>query len=340
MVGGLLDVPDNMYRTITRTPIQNQSLSNLNDAAMINMAQLGNPQFNQAAIMEQAVAQQQMQQMATTRNLEVPKVNFYPSNHPDPRKARRKDVKQAYKLLYPSKRSVFDPRRLLGSKYRYTKDSGICVVDGCDCKKLIEYDNLYTRITDEESGRSLWEMYWQNPISGQTEAFLARSGVTSGKTLKGTYCPEHLHLYHLLCKWETAQDKEDEQSPSYFRDKVKKGVSLVTIPVSSLQSTETSLPEFVQKYENFFQEIEKDSNRTNGINVWHVPNPETGMNDITMIQFDMRMFQKEANEQAMAAQQAFNSVLNQQAQVLNPSPSIQIPPAVVPTLATTAEVIQ
>ena len=83
-------------------------------------------------------------------------------------------------------------------------------------------------------------MYWQNPISGQTEAFLARSGVTSGKTLKGTYRSEHLHLYHLLCKWEDAQDKE-EMRPSRFKDKVKKG-SLVTIPVSSLQTTETRAP--------------------------------------------------------------------------------------------------
>ena len=343
MVGGLLDVPDNMYRTITRTPMQPQTLSNLNDAAMMSMAQQGNPQFNQAAIMEQAIAQQQMQQMASQQNLEVPKVNFYPSHHSDPRKARRKDIKQAYKLLYPSKRNILDPRRLLGSKYRYTKDSGICVVDGCDCKKLIEYDNLYARITDEETGRSLWEMYWQNPISGQTEAFLARNGVTSGRTLKGTYCPEHLHLYHLVCKWETAQDKEDEQSPSYFKDKVKKGVSLVTIPVASLQGDDVKAPDLVQKYEPFFLEIEKDSQRTKGINVWHIPNPETGSNDITMVQFDMRMFHKEAHEQQLAAQQAFQTVLNQQAQVLNPSPVVQAPPPVVPTIATTAnpsEVIQ
>ena len=38
MIGSLLDVPDNMYRTITRTPMVNQSLSNLNDAAMMSMA--------------------------------------------------------------------------------------------------------------------------------------------------------------------------------------------------------------------------------------------------------------------------------------------------------------
>ena len=334
MVGSLLDVPDNMYRTITRTPVQNQSLSNLNDAAMQMMAQQGNPQFNQAAIMEQAIAHQQMHQIAVQKNLEVPNVNFYPSNHPDPRKARRKDIKQAYKLLRPAKRSILDPRRWFGSPYRYTKDSGVCVVDVCNVKELIEHDNLYSRITDEETVRSLWEMYWQNPISGQTEAFLARNGVTSGKTLKGTYCPEHLHLYHLLCKWEAAEEKENEMRPSRFKDKVKKGVRLVTIPVSSLQTNDPKAPDLVQKYEPFFQEIEKDSNRTKGINVWHIPNPDTGSNDITMVQFDMRMFQKEAQEQQLAAQQAFNTVLNQQAQTLNPATTVQPAPIVSPVEAT------
>ena len=33
-------------------------------------------------------------------------VNFYPSRHPDPRKARKKDIKQARALLKPSKRSI------------------------------------------------------------------------------------------------------------------------------------------------------------------------------------------------------------------------------------------
>jgi len=327
----VLDIPDNMYRTITRAPLQSQSLSNLNEAAVMSLANQGNPQFNQAAIMEHATAQQQMQSYAVQQNLEVPKVNFYPSRHADPRKARKHDIKQAYRLLRPTKRSIFDPRRWAWSNYRYNKDSGVCVVDGCDCKKLIEDDNLYTRITDEESGRSLWEMYWQNPISGETEAFLARTGVTSGRQMRGTYCPEHLHLYHLLCRWEDEQDKEDELRPSRFRDQMKKGVSLVTVPVSAIQGSDNSIsvPELVQKYEPFFQEIEKDSNQTKGINVWHIPNPESGMNDITMIQFDMRMFQREAQEQQAAAQAAFNTVLNQQAQTLAPAPVIQPPPAVV-----------
>ena len=106
------------------------------------------------------------------------------------------------------------------------------------------------------------------------------------------------------------------------------------VPVTTMAGTTSTLPELVQKYEPFFQEIEKDSNKTKGINVWHVPNPETGLNDITMIQFDMRMFQKEEVQQQIAAQQAFQTVLNQQAQVLNPSTTVQ---AVVPPIA---EVVQ
>tara|TARA_Y100001938_G_scaffold144719_1_gene219873 strand:+ start:763 stop:1740 length:978 start_codon:yes stop_codon:yes gene_type:complete len=317
----VLDVPDNMYRTMTGQNLQPRpSLANVNEAALIALAQQGNPQFNHAALLEQQVAQQQMQAIAQRKNIEVPKVNFYPSTHPDPRKARRKDIKQAYKLLRPAKRSIFDPRRWFGSPYRYTKDSGVCVVDGCNVKELIEYDNLYARITDEETGRSLWEMYWQNPISGQTEAFLVRSGVTSGRTLKGTYCPEHLHLYHLLCKWEAEEEREAELKPSRFRDKMKRGVSLVTVPVNTLTGNSTPAPPMVQKYEPFFQEIEKDAQKTKGINVWHLPNPQTGNNDITIVQFDMRMFQKEIIE-ASQPTPAFTAMMNQQ-------PQTTMPPAV------------
>ena len=163
-------------------------------------------------------------------------------------------------------------------------------------------------------------MYWQNPISGQTEAFLVRSGVTSGRTLKGTYCPEHLHLYHLLCKWEAEEEREAELKPSRFRDKMKRGVSLVTVPVNTLAGNSPPAPPMVQKYEPFFQEIEKDAQKTKGINVWHLPNPQTGNNDITIVQFDMRMFQKEIIE-ASQPTPAFTAMMNQQ-------PQTTMPPAV------------
>lgn len=288
-----------------------------NDAALMALAAQGNPQLTRAVLMEQAAAQREMQQIANQRNLEVPKVNFYPSTHANPRKARSQDIRQAYKLLRPTKRSFFDPRRWFGSKYLYNKQSHLCVVDGCDCKELIQYDNLYAKICDDETGRSLWDMYWQNPVTGEAEAFLAMENVTSGRKMRGTYCPEHLHLYHLLCKWEAEEEKENEMKPSRFRDKVKKGVSIVTVPVSIAKKDETPVPEMLQKYEPFFEMLERDSRKTSGINIIHYKNPETGMNDLTSVHFDLRIFQKELMQMNQPTP-AFQEILNQQTNEATP----------------------
>ena len=296
-----------------------QNLGQVNEATIMALSQQGNPGFTHAALLEQAAAQQQMQQMATERNIEVPKVNFYPSRHPDPRKARKQDIKQAYRLLRPTKRSILDPRRWGWSNYRYNKDSAVCVVDGCNVMELIQHDNLYARITDEETGKSLWELYWQNPITGEPEAFVAREGVTSGRKMRGTYCPEHQHLYHLLCKWEAEEERENEMKPSRFRDKVKKGVSMVSVPVAAVAPTTGPTHPLITKYEPFFADIAADARKSKGITMQHYSNPSTGENDITTITFDMRMFQKELLEMAQPTQ-AFQEVLNQQAQNVQPAP--------------------
>mgnify|MGYP003636154700 CR=1 FL=1 len=297
---------------------QQPNLGDVNEATLMALAQQGNPQFTHAALLEQAAAQQQMQQMAAERNIEVPKVNFYPSRHASPWKARRADIKQAYRLLKPTKRSFFDPRRYL-SKYRYNKDTSVCCVDGCHVKELIQYDNLYARISDEETGRSLWEMYWQNPVTGEPEAFLAREGVTSGRKMRGTYCPEHLHLYHLLCKWEEEEDKEAELNPSRFRDKVKQGVSIVTVPVAAMAGLNKGpVHPLVTKYEPFFAEISADARTTDAIEISHLTDPDSGENDITLVRFDMRYFKKELLAMNQPTQ-AFQEVLNQQAQVIPPT---------------------
>ena len=72
---------------------QQQNIGQMNEAALMALAQQGNPQFTHAALLEQQAAQQQMQRVALEKNIEVPKVNFYPSRHADPRKARRSDIK-------------------------------------------------------------------------------------------------------------------------------------------------------------------------------------------------------------------------------------------------------
>jgi len=290
---------------------QQPNLSTVNDATLMALSQQGNPQFTHGALLEQQAAQQQMQRMAVERNIEVPKVNFYPSRHADPRKARKKDIRQAYRLLKPTKRSIFDPRRWLGSPFRYTKDTAVCAIDGCNVMELIQHDNLYAKICDEDTGKSLWEMYWQNPVTGEPEAFVAREGVTSGRKLRATYCPEHLHLYHLLCKWEAEEERENEMKPSRFRDKIKKGVSIVSVPVTAVATPSPPHP-MVTKYESFFAEIMGDARKSKGINVQFYTNPQTEENDLTVITFDNRMFKQELLEMANPTP-AFQDVLRQQA---------------------------
>ena len=75
-------------------------------------------------------------------------------------------------------------------------------------------------------------------------------------------------------------------------------------------------PKFLEKYEGFFAELEKDSKRTKGINILHYQNPQNGMNDVTMIVFDLRIFQQELammNQPTPAFQQMMNGQVNIQA---------------------------
>jgi hypothetical protein len=87
-----------------QTP-QQAGLGMSNEAHLYALSQQGNESLSYATLMEQATAQSAMQQIASEQNLEVPKVNFYPSRHPDPHKARRKDIRQARNLLSPAKRA-------------------------------------------------------------------------------------------------------------------------------------------------------------------------------------------------------------------------------------------
>ena len=289
----------------TRQPQQQMT-----EAQISTLAMQGNEQLTQAALSEMMSAQQAMQQVATHQNIEVPKVNFFPSRHHDPRKARRQDIKQAYKLLRPAQRGKFSPLRWFGNRYRYNKDTAVCVVDGCNVAELIKHDNLYMRICDEDTGRSLWEMYWQNPVTGEPEAFIARDKVTGGKKMRGTYCPEHLHLYHLLTKWEAEEDKQNEMNPNRLRDKVKRGVSIVTVPISAVKQKDPQ-PAMLQKYEPFFAELERDAGKTKGISILNYKNPSTGINDVTMVVFDLRIFQNEMEQMNMPTAE-FQALIAQQ----------------------------
>ena len=92
-----------------RIPRSDVNLANMSDAHLIALGQQGNA--SHAQLLEMQSAQQEMAKVAHKKNIEVPKVNFYPSRHPDPRKARKQDIKQARKLLTPTKRGFFNPLR-------------------------------------------------------------------------------------------------------------------------------------------------------------------------------------------------------------------------------------
>ena len=287
---------------------QNSNLAMVNDSHLMALSQQGSNSVTHEQLLEMQAAQQSMQQMAEKKNIEVPKVNFYPSRHPDPRKARKQDIKQARRLLKPTKRPFWNPLRWIwGLKYRYNRNAAQCVIEGCDCEELIKYDNLYAKICDEETGRSLWELYWHNPVTGEPEAFVARENITDGRKMKGTYCPEHLHLYHLLCKWEAEEEKERNKTKGGMKELVKKGVSTVAVPVSIIKKKDNT-PEFLNKYEPFFIELEKDSKTQVGINILHYKNPATGLNDVTMIVFDLRLFQQEIMNQSPELSDALGNI--------------------------------
>jgi hypothetical protein len=277
-------------------PQYGPSLAAVNQGHLMALSQQGSQSVTHEQLMEMQAAQQGMKQIAEKKNIEVPKVNFYPSRHPDPRKARKHDIRQGRRLLSPTKRGVFNPFRWVwGLKYRYNRNANQCVVDGCNVEELIRHDNLYDKICDEETSASLWDMYWHNPITGVPEAFIARENITDGRIMKGTYCPEHLHLYHLLCKWENAFEKDRMSKKSGMKEMVKKGVSTIAVPISLIKKKDNT-PEFLNKYEPFFMELEKDSKIQPGISVLHYKNPLTQLNDVTMVVFDLRLFQKELEE--------------------------------------------
>lgn len=320
-----------------RIPQNDANLANMSQAHLVALGQQGNASHEQ--LLEMQSAQQGMRNMADKQNIEVPQVNFYPSRHPDPRKARKQDIKQARRLLTPTKRRLLNPLRWVwGLKYRYNRQSNLCVIDGCDCEELIKHDNLYAKICDEEDGRSLWELYWKNPVTGTPEPFVAREQVTNGRKMKGTYCPEHLHLYHLLCKWESEADKDHGKTKLGMREMVKKGVSTIAVPIALVKKKDNT-PELLKKYEPFFVELEKDSKSQPGISLLHYQNPETNMNDVTMIVFDLRLFQQEILAQQPTLADAIsnlgimqhpvpsaNGVINNPALAEMSSPSPQVLP--------------
>ena len=299
----------------TNPNYEQPTLANKNSAHLMSLGQQGNDMLSHEALLHQANTQRAMKQAATEQNLEVPKVNFYPSHNADPSKARRKDIKQAYRLLRPAKRNALNPVRwMFGRKYIYNKQSNVCVIDGCDCAVLIQYDNLYAKIADDDTGHTIWELYWQNPVTGEAQAFVALDKVTGGRKMRGTYCPEHMHLYHMLTKWEREEEAEQESKGGTLKAKLKKGVSIVAVPISTIKKKDNTPPQLSQ-YKPFFAMLERDN-----IPIVHMNNAATGSNEITMIIFDMKQFQGGQNNRLLYEALAMNQMQQQMQNGTQPMP--------------------
>jgi len=78
----------------------------------------------------------------------------------------------------------------------------------------------------------------------------------------------------------------------------------------------------LSKYEPFFELLEKDARDYEGINITHYKNPESGINDITTVTFDLRIFQKELIEMNNPTP-AFQQMINQQPNNAPPIPNTQ-----------------
>ena len=276
----------NTMNPFSQTP--GQPLATQTSQEMLHVA--ANSQVPLAQLQQIAQTQNMMQDAAMQRHIEIPKVNFYPSNHANPKKARRTDIRQAYKLLAPTKRSVFSPRRYwFGGKYAFVGDATRCCVDGCDIDELLRAaGNVYEMIKDEDTGESLYDVYFKDPVTGAPQAFQAREKVTGGRLLRATYCPEHLHLYHLLTKWERAEQEEESGSTSSLKTKLNKGVSMVTVPVTGFAMKDNTPPQLAP-YEPFFNMLKQDN-----IPVVRIKDAMKRDKQVIVI-FDMDQFQTGSN---------------------------------------------
>lgn len=201
----------------------------------------------------------------------VAQVDFRLSEHPNPKKARRKNIKNAMKALRPTKRSIFNPKRwLFRNKYIHTK-SHECVIDGTNCLHA-DYGDLF-------------DQYFRDPVTLEIEPFTPWSGVVQGRgqKLTGTYCPQHMMLYHRMMEW--IEQEENEADPGFFTKMAKQGVALVPV---RRQTKEPEHP-LIVKWTPIFKEAMKD-----GIQIVHYQNPITKENDITMLVFDNRVLQSTA----------------------------------------------
>ena len=112
--------------------------------------------------------------------------------------------------------------------FGYRRNKGHqCVCDGTNCTGA-DYGDLF-------------DQYHRDPYTMQVKPFKPWTGVLpgKGKQLEGTYCPQHLMLYHNLMEW--LEQEEAEADPGFFSRMAKRGIAFVPIKQTRNLTTRLSL---------------------------------------------------------------------------------------------------
>ena len=94
----------------------------------------------------------------------VTQVDFRLSDHPNPRKARKKNISAAISALKPTKRSGFSLKRYTRGKFRHIKPHE-CVICGIECMNA-DYGDLFDEYPYANSReRHFYSQYLDDPTS-------------------------------------------------------------------------------------------------------------------------------------------------------------------------------
>ena len=283
----------------------------------------------QSGIAFPMLKQQQMAEMASSagqlpgddENTQmVPTVEIkLHSNPKNPAKARRKNIKMLRKVLRP-------PRYWFGlfSIYRYN-GSTECACCGVDCNRFMEGgDSAYAHIIDEDTRKSLADIYWFDDETGKYKKPHARTHGDIGDELNSTLCPAHLHIYHTLRKLV----QEDELAGEGLSRPVSQGTKFMRVPGLSMHKNRNrATSDSLIKYEPFFKMIQQDVQYQKGITLTQHPNPLSGVADLVTVTFDLRALQLQdlQRQNSTIGVPAVNNAINaspqqQQANVPSPNP--------------------
>lgn len=216
----------------------------------------------------------------------MPNVRFQFDDDPDPYKRRKKNMKNALRVLKP-KRSLMPP---WGPKFN---NPGQCCVTGIDLKPL-GYDGYNRVLLDPhtlqpvDDGRTLIAEFFQDHMTGNPTQFTAMAGVTAGMPLRSSYCPGLLQIYWLYTQWSYEADMEKQGTNSSFLR--SRGIEIK--PLRRKSQANQFRPPLVDELEPFYLKCKQNEGR--GVDIIETPNPETGEVDFVTIQLDLRKMRIDA----------------------------------------------